>query len=36
MVDVDQIVIDKLLLFRDHGMTVALDDLVLIIFVWYL
>lgn len=26
MVDVDQIVIDKLLLFRDYGMPVALDD----------
>jgi hypothetical protein len=35
MVDVDQVVIDKLLLFLDHGMPVALDDLVLIFFIWY-
>jgi hypothetical protein len=36
MVDVDQIVIDTLLFFLDHGMPVALDYLVLIICIWYL
>jgi hypothetical protein len=36
MVDVDQVVIDKLLFFLDHGMPVGLDDLVLVVFIWNL